>query len=239
MLLLVSDRKKVSKIAVRFKALVHAVDIIAHANMGSMMDIDRETEDWARALMDDFVMTPGGKQLLANCEDKKELKDRGLAVLHLEDALFTNWFNRNIDNPSMLHDPNEVQVRDFLVSVMIRLRGLSCGDALELARVVVWSPYRASRRQNTQTQIYINLVLLVSFVYIVIRIQSCWRGFRLRRAVAEHVNVRNLLWVSTHRIYQFDAPTNDLIQRFVGKLLSCSDIGYDYVFWEQPLDSLN
>ena len=56
-------------------------------------------------------------------------------------------------------------------------------------------------------------------VRLVLRLQSFWRGLRVRRAVAAHIHVLHFLGVSRYRFDRCDAFTNDLIQSFVGALL--------------------
>ena len=152
--------------------------------------------------------------------DHQELPKWDDRLVILERSLYHRWcfpsrqsFNAAID------ERHQVQARGFALSMMSDLvERCSVQDALAVAEVIVLPP--VSRPRNAQTSTYEDAALRVVFEYVVIRLQSCWRGVRVRRAVAAHVNVLHFIWVSRHRIDRCDACTNDLIQRFVGSLLA-------------------
>ena len=178
-----------------------------------------DMQDLTSALTREYAIKLMGSVLRCGDHDERPHWDERIVIL--ERYLYQDWCFRNRHGFAAVEDGNfQVEVQEFSLNMMRDLKGLSVEDALAVAQAVR-SPPR-SRLRTAVTGMYEGVAMRVVCEYVivrlVIRLQSCWRGWRVRRVVAAHVHVLHFLMVSRHRFDRCDAPTNDFIQSFVGTL---------------------
>ena len=187
-----------------------------------------DMQDLTSALTRQYAIKLMGSLLRCGDHDERPHWDERIVIL--ERYLYQDWCFRNRHGFAAVEDGGYMirnggcfrnrHFQEFAHNMMRDLKGLSVEDALAVAQAVGSPP--PSRLRTAVTGMYEGVAMRVVCEYVivrlVIRLQSCWRGWRVRRVVAAHVHVLHFLMVSRHRFDRCDAPTNDLIQSFVGTL---------------------
>ena len=198
-----------------------------HQFAGSRV-LQAPVDDFTSSLTREFAIKLMG--FVLRCRDHDERPHWDERIVILERYLYQDWCFRNRHGFAAVEDGGYMirnggcflnrHFQEFAHNMMRDLKGLSVEDALAVAQAVGSPP--PSRLRTAVTGMYEGVAMRVVCEYVivrlVIRLQSCWRGWRVRRVVAAHVHVLHFLMVSRHRFDRCDAPTNDLIQSFVGTL---------------------
>ena len=160
-----------------------------------------DMQDLTSALTREYAIKLMGSVLRCGDHDERPHWDERIVIL--ERYLYQDWCFRNRHGFAAVEDGNfQVEVQEFSLNMMRDLKGLSVEDALAVAQVVGSPP--PSRVRTAVTGMYMGVAMRVVCEYVivrlVIRLQSCWRGWRVRRVVAAHVHVLHFLMVSRHPV---------------------------------------